>query len=307
MSYDPVKKREYYEKKKEEILNKKKEYYEKNKEREKEKKKEYYEKNKEIQKEKRKEYYEKNTEKQKESVTKYREDRKQRVVDFIQTCEILDKGKWDMWCNEIKRCAKKDKKPYSVYFTNDIIFDLMIQGCFYCGQLATTIDRLDSKLDHTPDNCVASCHGCNMSKGAADPSTFIRKAYYRTHERYYDDDTDIWFVHKNKPSMYGYKRRAEKKGVPFDLTMDYFNVLIKGDCVYCHRSPVTWFGIDREVPSFGYVSGNVVSCCFDCNVDKFEDDVDTMIMRNERIADRVDAGTIVVVECDKMILHKKHR
>ena len=291
MVYDPVKKKEYYEKNNEKIKNKKKEYYEKNKER---------------MKEERREYYEKNKEKQKESVIKYREDRKQCVVDFIQTHEILDKEKWDVWCNEIKRCAKKNKKPYSVDFTNDIIFDLMGQGCFYCGQLATTIDRLDSKLDHTPGNCVASCHGCNMSKGAADPSTFIRKAYYRARERYCDDDTDIWFTNKTKPSMYNYKRRAEKKGVPFDLTVGCFNILIKGDCRYCHRTPTTWFGIDRQIPSIGYVSGNVVSCCFDCNIDKLEDDVDTMVMRNERIAERVDTGVLTVGDCEKTILHKRH-
>jgi hypothetical protein len=39
-----------------------------------------------------------------------------------------------------------------------------------------------------------------------------------------------------------------------DLTNKEFEVLIEGNCEYCKRSPITWFGIDRVVPSLGYMS-----------------------------------------------------
>lgn len=81
-------------------------------------------------------------------------------------------------------------------------------------------------------------------------------------------------------------------------------MLIKGDCAYCHRSPTTWFGIDRIVPSLGYVIGNVVSCCYDCNLDKLDTDVATTMKRNGRIADRVDAGELAIEECEKITLRK---
>jgi hypothetical protein len=106
--------------------------------------------------------------------------------------------------------------------------------------------------------------------------------------------------------MYSYEKRAEKKGVPFELTKMCFDGLVKGDCMYCHRTPITWFGIDRQIPSLGYVSDNVVPCCFDCNLDKLDGDVDTMIMRNELIAGRVDNGKLVISDVDKTILHKRH-
>jgi len=300
---DPAKRKEkakeYREKHKEQIKEKKKEYREKHKEQIKEKRKEYNETNKEKIREKQKEYYEKN----KEYESKSRKYRKRCAIDSITAREILDRYEWDLWYNRVKSSAKDNKKPYSEDFTSDVMFEMMVQGCFYCGDIATTIDRIDSKLDHTPDNCVGCCYGCNMSKGVADPATFIRKAYYRMHEKYYDDDTDIWFINKTKPRMCDYKNKANNKGVSFELTKEYFDELIKGKCAYCKRSPTTWFGIDRVVPSEGYVLGNAVSCCYDCNVDKLEDDVESMRIRNERIAARVDAGELVIKECEKVILH----
>jgi 5-methylcytosine-specific restriction endonuclease McrA len=267
----------------------------------KEKKKEYYEKNREIIKEEKKQYYEKNKENKKEYASKSREYRKRCAIESIISGSIIEQYAWDMWCNSIKCFARKN--PYSYEFTNDIMFEMLSKGCFYCGDIATSIDRIDSSLDHTPDNCVASCWGCNNSKGTADSSTFIRKAYYRAREEYYDGDTSIWFINKQKPRMYMYKHKAEKKGVPFDLTKEDFDILIIGNCKYCKRSPTTWFGVDRVIPSLGYVIDNVVSCCFDCNLDKLEDDVDTVVSRNERIAARVDAGDLVIKECEKVILH----
>ena len=262
---------------------------------------EYYQKNKEKRKEQVKHYDENNKEKKQEQQRKRLEDRKQHAVDSMKLCEIIDQKKWDLWCDEIKR--KDTKHPYSDDFTNDVVFEIMVQGCFYCGDIATTVDRIDSKLGHTIDNCVGCCYGCNMSKGTADPSTFVRKAYYRVHDKYYDDDNDIWFIHKTKPRIWQYKNRANRKGVSFDITKEYFDILVKGDCAYCQRSPTTWFGIDRVIPAKGYVLTNVVSCCFDCNLDKLEDDIDTMIARNDRIVNRVVSGKLCIDDRVKVILH----
>jgi 5-methylcytosine-specific restriction endonuclease McrA len=242
--------------------------------------------------------------KKKASDIKRLEDLRKNAIDSISIGGIIDLHNWDLWCNIIKRCAEQKKYPYSDDFTNDIIFEMMILGCFYCGQLATTIDRVDSTLDHTRDNCVGCCHGCNVSKGASDSATFIRKAYYRTRGKYIDNNTNIWFDKKQKPIMWKYTKSAEKKGVPFELTKKEFDVLIKGECEYCKRRPTSWFGIDREIPHLGYVLGNVVPCCFDCNNDKHVDDILMVNARNERIADRVDTGELVIDDCPQVILHQ---
>ena len=316
---DPVKQKEkakeYYDKNKEKLKEKQQEYHAKNKEKIKEQKKEYYEKNKEKRKEyladnkekikeKRKEnskeYYENNKEKIKENQRENNAKRKIHAVDSITSGEIIDQHKWDMWYNEIKRT--NNKHPYPDDFTSDIMFEMMTKGCFYCGDIATTIDRIDSKLDHTMINCVGSCFGCNMSKGVADPATFIKKAYYRVCGEYVDDDQDIWLINKQKPRICHYTRNANKKGVSFELTKEDFDILVKDDCAYCKRSPISWFGVDRVIPSKGYVLDNVVSCCYDCNLDKLEDDVDMTHARNKRIVDRVITGELVIPRCEKVIL-----
>jgi 5-methylcytosine-specific restriction endonuclease McrA len=238
-----------------------------------------------------------------ENRVKYAKDRKQHTIDSITSGTIIDRHKWDLWCKEIKRSAEHKKQPYSNTFTNDLVFDMLLQGCFYCGNIATTIDRINSKLDHTPDNCVASCLGCNNSKGVADTDTFLKKAYYRARREYVDDDTIVWYEYLNKPDMSAYKMSAQKRKVSFELTNEVWDTLIKGDCEYCKRTPDKWFGIDRVVPSVGYVLGNIVSCCWDCNLDKHEDDVETMMRRNERIASRVDNGVLVIGTCEKILLH----
>ena len=247
-------------------------------------------------------YNEKNKEYKRNYNTTYKENLNQYAIDSIISGKILDRNKWNVFCDKIK--SKSKKHPYSEELTNDIIFEMMLKGCFYCGDIATGIDRIDSKLNHTSENCVASCWGCNCSKGASDSATFIRKAYYRARGEYIDDIDDIWFVLKNKPSLWQYKKNSENKGVPFDLSKEYFDILTKSDCMYCNRSPSTWFGIDRVIPSRGYVIGNVVSCCYDCNLDKLEDDVDIIILRNRQIAYRVDVGELTIEDCERVVIHQ---
>lgn len=270
----------------------------------KEQNRKHYEKNRDKIKKQYKEYRENNQAEVKEYQDKYRDAKTQNALNSIISKCIIDIQKWNRWCNEIKRHAKDNKHPYSVDLTNDIMFEMMIKGCHYCGDIATTIDRLDSTLDHTIDNCVGCCEPCNTSKGTADPSTFIRKSYYRTRGEYVDEVTDVWFENKTKPRMWGYKRQATKQEVPFEMSKEKWNAMIIDNCEYCHRSPTTWFGIDRVVPSLGYVDGNVVTCCFDCNLDKHEHDVQTMMTRNERIATRVDNGNLNVEDHPRVILHQ---
>lgn len=148
-----------------------------------------------------KKYREDNKDYRKEKDAEQLEDLKKHIIDSVEYGSIIDSNKWNLWCSRLKGSAKKH--PYSEDFTNDIIFKMMTKGCYYCGDIAMGIDRKVSMLDHTPDNCVASCRGCNISKGASDQSTFIRKSYYRSRGKYVDDIVDIWFDYKTKPRIEG--------------------------------------------------------------------------------------------------------
>lgn len=83
-------------------------------------------------------------------------------------------------------------------------------------------------------------------------------------------------------SLYtGYKYGARKRGYSFSITKDSFRHLTKQDCYYCGAPPFavhinnktangsyTYTGIDRIDNGIGYVDGNVVPCCKDCNLAK---------------------------------------
>jgi 5-methylcytosine-specific restriction endonuclease McrA len=77
--------------------------------------------------------------------------------------------------------------------------------------------------------------------------------------------------------LYGYK--ANKRGWDFDLTIEEFSVLTKGNCYYCGSEPsqikraknstvYIYNGIDRVDNSKGYILENCVPCCKQCNTAK---------------------------------------
>lgn len=80
-----------------------------------------------------------------------------------------------------------------------------------------------------------------------------------------------------------YKSRAKSKGWEFSLEREYFKILVSSKCHYCGIEPnkirldrvknkrqdgsVSFLtnGVDRLDSNNGYVMGNVVTCCEDCN------------------------------------------
>jgi 5-methylcytosine-specific restriction endonuclease McrA len=77
-----------------------------------------------------------------------------------------------------------------------------------------------------------------------------------------------------------YRRTAQQKNLSFSLTRDEFMRLIGLNCYYCGQEPSNtqrhwrsrsetpiffYTGIDRIDSNAGYITSNVVSCCFTCN------------------------------------------
>jgi hypothetical protein len=60
-----------------------------------------------------------------------------------------------------------------------------------------------------------------------------------------------------------YKLRDKKKGLPNDVTIEFFRNEIKKGCVYC--SDFEKVGLDRIDNNKGHVMSNVVPCCYICN------------------------------------------
>ena len=78
-----------------------------------------------------------------------------------------------------------------------------------------------------------------------------------------------------------YKSGAKNRNKEWDLSDEEFKNLIHGNCYYCGHEPILRYnkdykrnilvnGIDRLDSNKGYVSGNVVSCCSQCNSMKLD-------------------------------------
>ncbi len=84
-------------------------------------------------------------------------------------------------------------------------------------------------------------------------------------------------------AVYGhYKKGAVLRGLEFSLSKEEFCLMTQQVCHYCGVAPSNtrktqrptgvyiYNGIDRIDNTKGYVSGNMVSCCFKCNLSKKE-------------------------------------
>lgn len=60
-----------------------------------------------------------------------------------------------------------------------------------------------------------------------------------------------------------YLGRANKKSIPFQLTVQEFELVCSGRCCYCGSG--NKIGVDRIDSSLGYTTDNVQSCCGTCN------------------------------------------
>lgn len=108
------------------------------------------------------------------------------------------------------------------------------------------------------------------------------------------------------------KNGATSRGYEFSITEEYHRELIQQPCFYCGKEPVrfnaycvagkneprknfrydqetierSWIkanGIDRYDNRFGYINGNCVSCCGDCNRMKMSMSADAFINHIHRI------------------------
>lgn len=86
-----------------------------------------------------------------------------------------------------------------------------------------------------------------------------------------------------------YKNGALTRNLKWELSNEKAYELFEGECHYCGRikqnmqqakannGPFEYNGIDRLDNALGYIEGNVVSCCKDCNYAKKEMSVDEFL------------------------------
>lgn len=86
-----------------------------------------------------------------------------------------------------------------------------------------------------------------------------------------------------------YRCSAKDRNLAFELTKEKLYEMAKKDCAYCGKSPSSieknkcnngdfvYNGIDRMYNSKGYIEGNMVTCCGECNYAKGKRDIDKFL------------------------------
>lgn len=89
-------------------------------------------------------------------------------------------------------------------------------------------------------------------------------SYLKKYEETFNISVDVMLTISTK--FDNYKRRAKLKNIKFEIPFLAFDQIIKQPCYYCgYKKDLNVLGIDRIDNTKGYISGNCLPSCWDCN------------------------------------------
>jgi hypothetical protein len=166
-------------------------------------------------------------------------------------------------------------RNYTIGLQFEDFKQLVLSQCHYCqyfkDEEINGIDRLDNRKGYEKDNCVPCCETCNMMKHTYHPLFFIElckiiSGFDDPKPDFYEKWTECY---KLRPVSYNkYKKHAEnKRKLPFHITKEEWNTLIKKPCYLCGYKSTKGIGLDRvDNTQREYTLDNVKPCCYSCNV-----------------------------------------
>lgn len=193
---------------------------------------------------------------------------------------------------DLLKTARKKGRPVKV--TMDQFYEIAKKDCFYCGlehpDSLIGLDRSDNDLDYTIDNVVPCCKSCNLSKNTLNKETFILMCtHIATATCYYKTRLFPEIFNKSGRRRYNkYRNDAQCRNLPFELSREYFDGLIKEQCYLCKRCPNenSTNGVDRVDNNLGYTNDNCRPCCGNCNILKKIFPLDDFLIKCALIARR---------------------
>lgn len=108
---------------------------------------------------------------------------------------------------------------------------------------------------------------------------------------------------KNLNTRYvAYQKRAESKDLKFDIPLIIFTSLITKPCYFCGDSlELSTVGVDRLNNDEGYISGNCVACCWQCNRSKSNQTVDEFVSFIRRFDPNYEVKSVPLRWSDKSV------
>lgn len=168
-----VKKREYYQANKEEILQKCAEYRRSHKEQKAASDKKYAQENKEKIQQYQQEYRDTHKSSNSEYQKQYRKKNKEKLDEYKKSPHIRYKS--------YQNNARNKDRIFEL--SEEDFMKITSQPCIYCGEYSDTyngeqfngIDRIDSNLGYSINNCAPCCATCNRMKMEIDVDDWINK------------------------------------------------------------------------------------------------------------------------------------
>jgi hypothetical protein len=198
----------------------------------------------------------------------------------------------------LKKCAHRTRATLNECIdtlTDEEVVEMLEGVCFYCGEAPPVdklmgIGRLEIGAGYTADNCRSVCTECIRMKGSLDALTFVERCEHIS--AFSGGGASEYPVHifgSHQGATYdGYREKAFRKGLEFDLTTRQFLEIVAESCYICGNvsDGARRNGIDRVDNTKGYVEGNMRACCGECNSMKKKADIDEFRARVDLVAER---------------------
>lgn len=169
---------------------------------------------------------------------------------------------------------RASKKGLEIRFDFDDFSKLVTSSCYYCNHKSDLetigIDRVDNSKGYILENCVPCCWNCNRIKHVYHQEFFIEKCkimiknkeprvvFFKQWQQYYYRS-----CFKN---LKAYIKDAESRNIPFELSEQQWNWLVRSPCYLCGYQSVKGIGIDRVDNTIRkYSIDNCRPCCGSCN------------------------------------------
>jgi hypothetical protein len=128
----------------------------------------YRQKNKDFIKKIQKEYYDKHRDKRIKNASDWQKKNKSQFLLSRRAYMSTPRGR----LNSIKSSANTRKIDFKL--TEQEAISIMENACWYCGETRKIgIDRKDSDIGYTPENCVSCCSMCNCMKNIYTQEAFL--------------------------------------------------------------------------------------------------------------------------------------
>lgn len=195
---------------------------------------------------------------------------------------------------EYKKNAFIRNLEFAINYDNYV--SIVKNECNYCGILQEKgingIDRVDSNIGYTLENCVSCCKTCNYMKRNLPVDIFIKKIEHilvyqnkivgNLYSECFSDHNNVFYK--------SYLNRSKSKNLDFLINEEEFYSITKMNCYICGKSnnDLHKNGIDRFNNKEGYTHDNAKPCCFECNlmkgINSFNDMIDKFTLIHNRRA-----------------------